>query len=631
MDRAILRRVFRVFRMFRPSGRVSAILMTLGIGLVLTLGLFVFVNRWEHRQQQAEFDYVSEPFVDAIRKAAENIELTHEVLRQDFYGSRKVSREEFSLCAEPCLARLPSLKVLQWAPRVTQKDRAQFERHAQSKGRPKYRVIEPDPHGRLIPARPRTDHYPIWYAATKCGFDAKFGWDFAADPRLLSVINQCRDSGRFGISERIDLSKIGMSSLVVQTFLPVYQDFKNVRTLADRRSHFDGLLVGLCQLDDLVNGAVGDAKGHQGLDFALYDQSAPAGKRLLYCHESRTRDPKDQDKNRMLDEQAETQMQATGMSHQELLNFGGRQWSLVCTPAPHFFAAHPIWRSWAILAVGLTVTCLMVFTVWSVVTRTERIERLVTERTLELRKKDDLLRRALEARAKAIRLAHEETIYRLVGASMCRDEETGMHVKRTGLLSEALALAAGWSASDAEVLRLAAPMHDVGKIGIPDAVLQKPGKLTAEEYEVMKTHSQIGAGMLEGSHSDILAMARDIALCHHERWDGTGYPIGIAGPAIPEAARIVSIVDVFDAVTHDRVYRPALPGEEVLKIMTQGAGKQFDPVLISVFLLHYENMLNIVQQYPDEAKLPEKSPATPTSPPVAPVAASVIASVAATV
>jgi HD-GYP domain-containing protein (c-di-GMP phosphodiesterase class II) len=627
MGRAILRRAFRVFGL---SGRVSAILMTFCIGLALTLGLFAFVNRWEHRQQQAEFDYISEPFVDAIHKATESIELTHEVMRQNFYGSREVSREEFSLCAEPCLARLPSLKVLQWAPCVTQKDRSDFERLAQSEGWPKYRIVEPDAQGRLIPAKQRTDHYPIWYAATKCGFDAKYGWDFAADPRLLSIIDQCRDTNRFGISQRIDLSNIGMSPLVIQTFLPVYRDFKNVHTPADRRSHFKGLLVGLCQLDDLVDGAVGDAKGHQGIDFALYDESAPVGRRLLYCHESRTRDSKDQDKNETLEEQAVARTSAAGIYHKELLNFGGRQWSLVCTAAPHFFAAHPIWRSWAILIVGLSTTCLMIFIVWSVVTRTERIERLVAEKTLDLRKKDDLLRQAIEARGKAIRLAHEETIHRLVGASMCRDEETGMHVKRTGLLSESLALAAGWSEANAEILRLAAPMHDVGKIGIPDAVLQKPGKLTTEEYEVMKMHSRIGAGMLEGSQSEILAMARDIALCHHERWDGTGYPLGLSGESIPESARIVSIVDVFDAVTHDRVYRPALPGEEVLKIMTQGAGKQFDPILVSVFLLHYETMLNIVHAYPDESKKIGNSSVALPPPLVAPVAISVIAPAATT-
>ena len=158
---------------------------------------------------------------------------------------------------------------------------------------------------------------------------------------------------------------------------------------------------------------------------------------------------------------------------------------------------------------------------------------------------------------RAIRIAHEETIHRLVTASLCRDEETGMHIKRTGLLSELLARAAGWSEADAEIIRLAAPMHDVGKIGIPDAILQKPGKLTPAEFETMKTHTLIGAGMLDGSQSAILAMAREIALCHHEHWDGTGYPRGLAGMAIPEPARILSIVDVYDAMTHSRVYRSA--------------------------------------------------------------------------
>ena len=168
-------------------------------------------------------------------------------------------------------------------------------------------------------------------------------------------------------------------------------------------------------------------------------------------------------------------------------------------------------------------------------------------------------------------------------------------------MSEVLARAAGWSAADAETLRLAAPMHDVGKIGIPDAILRKPGKLTPAEFEVMKTHTTIGAKMLEGSHSAILSMAHDIALSHHERWDGAGYPQGLAGAAIPEPARILSIVDVYDAVSHDRVYRLAMPEDEVLTLMQQGVGTQFDPMLVAVFLAHFEEMRRIAQENPDEA------------------------------
>jgi putative two-component system response regulator len=206
-----------------------------------------------------------------------------------------------------------------------------------------------------------------------------------------------------------------------------------------------------------------------------------------------------------------------------------------------------------------------------------------------------------------IRKAHEETIYRLVTASLCRDEETGMHIKRTGLLSEALALATGWSPAEAEVLRFAAPMHDVGKIGVPDAILQKPGKLSPAEFDIMKTHTIIGAKMLEGSQSTILNMAREIALNHHERWDGKGYPQGLAGDVIPECARIVSIVDVYDALSHDRVYRPALPEEAVLQYMREGAGAQFDPALLAMFFAHYDQLHAISQSNPDEI---EKSPFT---------------------
>jgi putative two-component system response regulator len=134
--------------------------------------------------------------------------------------------------------------------------------------------------------------------------------------------------------------------------------------------------------------------------------------------------------------------------------------------------------------------------------------------------------------------------------------------------------------------------------------------------------------MLEGSRSEILAMARDIAMCHHERWDGTGYPLGLARTTIPESARIVSIVDVFDAVTHDRVYRPALPEEEVMEIMEQGAGKHFDPALVSVFLAHYETMLDILRKNPDESKEIGKSTAPSTPPLGMPVEMGAIESVA---
>lgn len=183
-----------------------------------------------------------------------------------------------------------------------------------------------------------------------------------------------------------------------------------------------------------------------------------------------------------------------------------------------------------------------------------------------------------------VQLAHEEVIHRLVVASMVRDDETGAHVKRIGQFSAAIAEAIGWSREAIEHMRMAAPMHDIGKIGIPDAILLKPGKLSVDEFEVMKTHTLIGASILKNSYSPMMQLAEQIARSHHERWDGAGYPDKLVGEAIPESARIVAIVDVYDALTHDRVYRPALPEAKALEILHQGRASHFDPALFDTFL-----------------------------------------------
>ncbi len=176
----------------------------------------------------------------------------------------------------------------------------------------------------------------------------------------------------------------------------------------------------------------------------------------------------------------------------------------------------------------------------------------------------------------------------------------------------------GWPADQVQNIRLAAPMHDLGKIGIPDAILQKPAGLTSEEFAVMKTHTVIGARMLEGSESAILQLAHEIALAHHERWNGTGYPRGLAGLEIPEVARILAIVDVYDALTHRRVYREALPEYEAMEIMEQGRGTHFDPFLFGVFLSLLPEIRRIAQQNPDDRVVgyarsaPQISPAPAT-------------------
>lgn len=214
-----------------------------------------------------------------------------------------------------------------------------------------------------------------------------------------------------------------------------------------------------------------------------------------------------------------------------------------------------------------------------------QIERALEHRRLvvENREYTNLLEWKVREQTRHIRLAHEETIQRLVTACMFRDDETGGHIKRTGLSSALVAQAAGWSTEMVELIQLAAPMHDVGKVGIPDSILRKPGKLTPEEFRIMQQHTVIGADMLSGSLSPVLQMAEQIAHFHHERWDGTGYPNRLAGEDIPKAARILAIIDVYDALTHDRVYRRALPEEQVLQIIEDGRGTHFDPAITKAF------------------------------------------------
>jgi len=212
------------------------------------------------------------------------------------------------------------------------------------------------------------------------------------------------------------------------------------------------------------------------------------------------------------------------------------------------------------------------------------------------------LEKTVQSQKEAIRLAREETVHRMLGASMYHEDETPAHIKRTGLLSEVLAKAAGWCPREAEKIRRAAPMHDVGKIGIPEAIVRKPARLTNEEFEVMKTHTVIGAKMLSGSNAPMLRMAQEIALNHHERWDGSGYPAGSADSDIPECARIVAISDVYDALTHDRVYRPALPENEALAIMGQGIGTHFDPQLMALFFTQLPQIRRIALDNPDEPR-----------------------------
>ena len=220
---------------------------------------------------------------------------------------------------------------------------------------------------------------------------------------------------------------------------------------------------------------------------------------------------------------------------------------------------------------------------------------------LELRNQNLALEARVRERTHALEETRVEIIRRLGRAGEYRDNETGMHVVRMSKYCQRLALAAGISEAQAELLLLASPMHDIGKIGIPDAILLKPGKFDEHERKVMQQHTTIGAEIIGDHQSNLLRLARQIALTHHERWDGTGYPNGIAGEAIPIEGRIAAICDVFDALVSTRPYKRAWRVEDALGFIANESATSFDPGLVRIFLAISPEILEIGKFYQDRS------------------------------
>ena len=231
----------------------------------------------------------------------------------------------------------------------------------------------------------------------------------------------------------------------------------------------------------------------------------------------------------------------------------------------------------------------------------ENLESLVRERTAELE------------------LTRRQVMQRLSRAAEYKDNETGNHVIRVGEISALLADALGLPHDECEMLRECAPLHDVGKIGIPDEILLKPGPLDEEEWKIMQTHCLYGCEILGPladkdevlkscsgleavsfiGDNELLRLARILALFHHERWDGKGYPFGLKAEEIPLVARIVSVVDVFDALNNRRPYKPALPEEDCLEIILRGSGSQFDPQVVEAFIANFDHIRMIQKMWED--------------------------------
>lgn len=236
----------------------------------------------------------------------------------------------------------------------------------------------------------------------------------------------------------------------------------------------------------------------------------------------------------------------------------------------------------------------------------------VTELESKIFSRSSALRQALQRLDETeshAREAERDIVDRLVKALTLRSEETGGHIRRVARYSALLAEVSEPSAFSVEEVRLAAMLHDVGKIGIPDAILLKPGPLTDEEFDIIKRHAALGSTMLSDGKSRVLRLGAEIALTHHERWDGQGYPHGVAGHEIPLAGRIVAIADVFDALTSDRVYRAAVPVQAAIDEMTAERGTHFDPALLDSFFSLLERIEVVRSTHPDPDLYPARSTA----------------------
>jgi CHASE1-domain containing sensor protein/HD superfamily phosphodiesterase len=550
-------------------------------GVLFSLTTFYTIRSWQHKNIDKAFKFSAEERANQVTGAFETELGMLDLVRAALMTDGRIDRQEFREILEPFIARSHDIRAVEWVPRVPDSRRAEFEEAARRDGLEGFTFTEEDKNGKIVPAAQRNEYFPIYYIGPQEGSKGVYGYDIGSEPTRLEALRKVCETGATVASGRIAFVQDPPDSPGgFFVCLPVYKKDMPSKTPEDRQKYLMGYILGVFRPRDMIESAIAGLRP-EGIDVALYDPSESAAGLPFYIHTAREEGVAP-DPNRLLDPKSVRVLKPLGVA--------GHPWTVICAPTPGFYAARETWWPMGVLIMGLVFTGMTAGYLLTSLNHAASLEEKVREQTVDIRK------------------TQEEVLFRLASASQWCDEETPMHLRRVSLMSQALAKAADWYGDDVEAIRQAAPMHDIGKIGIPDAILRKTEKLTPQEFDILKTHTRIGAEILAGSNVPMLKMAHDIALGHHERWDGQGYPKGLSGTDVPESARIVAIVDAYDTLTHESSSRVALSEKEALTMMQQESGKRFDPDLLIAFFRRLPELRHIAEQHPDRRRASSQVP-----------------------
>lgn len=568
-----------------------SVLLVIFFGVAFSFSIFFVLRSWQSKDVEDAFRVAADERAWAVKGAFQTELAMLDMLRCAVMADGRIERDEFREVLTPFLSRTDDIRAVEWVPRVPESRRAEFEAAAQRAGMKDYQIYEQNAQGQYAPAGKRDEYFPIFYVGPEDKDHPVFGYDVGSEKTRLEALLEARDTGDTVLSSRFMFVREPASSGGFFACFPVYERGKPTNTIQDRRENLQGFILGVFRPSDMIESAL-KVFQPQGIEVGMYDPSDEGNAQTYYYHTSRMKDH--------TAETAETErrFEARTLRHVLKLDAGGHPWSIVCAATPAFVAAHRSSLPLCVLVSGLIFTAMAAGYLMSSLSHTAQLEDKVFEQTAD------------------IRATQEEVLFRLASASQFCDEETPMHLRRIGLMSQVLAGAVDWFGDDIDAIKQAAPMHDIGKIGIPDDILRKTEELTPQETDILKSHTRIGAEILFGSNVPMLKMAHEIALNHHEQWDGQGYPRGLAGEKIPECARIVAICDAYDTLTHDGVNRKALPEKDVLTQMQAQAEERFDPQLLAAFFRHLPEMRRIAEQYPDTGRRPQIRTGRPATPPV---------------